>query len=75
MKKETIDLLQEAAYEIKGLRMSNEFMKGRLDMFDKMMLLFDTQPNKPQQGMSPDLVYAIEKNIQTLKEEIAKEKV
>ena len=55
-------MLQEAANEIRSLRIQNEKMSARLDVFDTMMRLFHSTPNWGNSGgMSPDLVYEIEK--------------
>lgn len=64
MKQET-RLLQEAANEIKQLRQENAIMGARLDMFDKMILLFETMPAYRGMGMGEDLVWKIEKHIET----------
>lgn len=62
-----IDLLKEAAEEISSLRNRNELMNARLDMFDKCMLLLHTSPNYQSQGMGEDLLYKINKHIQSVK--------
>lgn len=59
-----LELLQDAALEIKSLRKQNELMAARLDVFDKMILLLHTPPNYQSHGMSEDLVWKIEKHIQ-----------
>lgn len=56
-------MLQQAATEIKSLRRQNELMAARLEVFDKCMLLLHTPPAYPSQGMSPDLVWQIEKYV------------
>lgn len=66
---ETELLLQQAAAEITSLRKANKIMKARLDMFDDMMILFATEPRRESQGMSPDLVWAIEKHLKETHEE------
>lgn len=58
---EAIDLLTQAAFEIKQLRRDNELMAARLQMYDQMMQLFHTEPYRPAQGVSPDVVYQIDK--------------
>lgn len=58
-----IMLLTEAKQEIVSLRRQNELMRARLDMFDNIMQMLHTQPAYKGEGMSPDLVYAIEKFI------------
>lgn len=64
---ETTNLLQMAVQEIKGLRHLNQIQSARLDMFDSMMLLFTSRPKENNQGMSPDLVWQIEKHIENKK--------
>lgn len=59
-----IDLLQRAKDEINGLRHRNEIMRARLDMFDSIMTIFRTEPQRNSQGMSPDIAFEIEKFIQ-----------
>lgn len=61
-------LLETAVSEIRHLRKQNELMGARLDMFDKMMILFHTPPCFPGGGYSPDLTYEIEKHIEANKE-------
>jgi hypothetical protein len=60
MKEET-QMLREAATEIKTLRRQNEIMSARLDVFDSMMAVLHTPIATKSQGMSPDLVWEIEK--------------
>lgn len=62
-------MLQQAASEIKSLRRQNELMAARLEVFDKCMLLLHTPPAYPSQGMSPDLVWQIEKHLSEQKPE------
>lgn len=54
-------MLREAANEIKNLRRQNELMSARLDVFDSMMAVLHTPIATKSQGMSPDLVWKIEK--------------
>lgn len=59
------ELLQRASSEIKLLRASNKEMASRLDVFDKMMLLFTSTPAYPGYGMThPDIVYELDKAIE-----------
>jgi hypothetical protein len=68
-------LFEMASSEIKVLRSQNQAMASRLDVFDKMMLLFATAPAYPGYGMSsPDVVYELDKAIDRLKKDEAKEK-
>lgn len=67
MNEETL-LLKSAATEIKHLRESNNLMAARLDMFDKMMSLFYTQPNFGNcGGFSPDILWQIEQHLEKTK--------
>lgn len=59
-----LQLLQEAAQEIKNLRSQNQLMSARLEMFDNMMAVLHTDVARKSQGMSPDLVWEIEKFIE-----------
>lgn len=65
MKDSTRILLRNAASQIKQLRSSNEVMSARLDMFDKMWMLFNTEPNYQRQGASEDICFQIEKHIES----------
>ena len=57
------DLLQRAVFEIKILRNRSELMNARLEMFDNMMLLLHSKPATQSQGMSPDIIWEIEKHL------------
>jgi hypothetical protein len=60
-------LLEKTVVEIRQLRQQNAIMGARLQMFDQMMLVFNTQPAYQGQGMSPDVCYEIEKHIESEK--------
>ncbi len=60
---EEIQMLKEATFEIKSLRRQNELMRARLDMFDAMNAILHTQVASRNEGMSPDLVWQIEKYV------------
>lgn len=49
------EMLKQASAELKMLRLQNQRMGGRLEMFDAMMLLFTTRPEYRGEGMSPDI--------------------
>lgn len=68
MDKQTTNLLTESAHEIKSLRKANSEMASRLDMFDKIMLLFTSSPSFPSYGQKEDVVYKIEKHIESFKD-------
>lgn len=61
---EEIRLLANAAEEIRSLRRENELMRARLEMFDAINCILHTQAASRSQGMSPDLVWEIEKFIE-----------
>jgi hypothetical protein len=63
------ELLQRAAAEITSLRRQNEIMSARLSTFDSMMVLFNTEPRYPSQGMSEDVVWQINKFIESSKQQ------
>ncbi len=60
-----IELLKSASTEIKTLRSQNNSMSARLDMFDKCILLLTANINTRGQGMSPDLVFEIDRFVST----------
>jgi len=64
--KELTHLLKGAATEINLLREANHNMAARLDMFDKMMSLFHTQPASRGMGMGEDVVYHLNKKVAEL---------
>lgn len=69
MKETHLHLLEKASAEIKSLRRSNELMGARLEVFDTMMRLFHTTPNFGGSGiMSPDVVYEVEKYLESQKQ-------
>jgi hypothetical protein len=57
------ELLQRASNEIKGLRSQNQLMAARLEVFDSMMLLFTSDPQRSGGTMSPDIVWEIDRAI------------
>lgn len=71
-KQQTASLLKEAAQEIQRLRQSNNMMSARLDVFDKMVALFDANANRGQNGcMHPDIMYELSKAAERLENEAA----
>lgn len=60
--------LQTAANEIRYLRGQNQLMAARLDMFDKMHLMFTTVPQQQNMGMSEDVAWKIDKLIEADKQ-------
>jgi hypothetical protein len=63
-----LELLKSATLEIKGLRSQNQIMKARLDMFDDCIALLSARVERSGMGMSPDLVWEIEKHIESITE-------
>lgn len=71
-KQQTASLLKEAVHEIQRLRQANSMMQARLDVFDKMVALFDANQNRGQNGlMSPDIMYELTKAADSLQIEAA----
>ena len=62
-----LQLLEQAAFEIKVLRRQNEIMSARLDMFDSINAMLHAQIATRSVGESPDLVWEIEKHISSTK--------
>lgn len=62
-----IHKIQEAQHEIRSLRQANQILQAKAEVFDGMMLLFTSQPNFRTQGMSPDVVYTLDKYVDELK--------
>lgn len=61
---ENLELLQRAKTEIAALRKENQIMAARLGVFDDMMMLLKATPIYPSYGgMSPDIIYEIDKAI------------
>jgi hypothetical protein len=68
-------LFEMASSEIKALRSQNQAMASRLEVFDKMMLLFTSAPAYPGYGMtSPDVVCELDRAIDRIKKDGAKER-
>ena len=58
-------LLERAAMEIRTLRRHNEIMAAKLEVFDGMMQILNSQAAQRGGGlMSPDLVFEIDKHLQ-----------
>lgn len=56
----SLELLRAAKNEINFIRKQNELMKARLDMFDSVVNLLQTNITRPLQGMAIDLCAEIE---------------
>lgn len=61
-----IDMMLNAANEIKRLRAENEKMRLRLNMFDNMMTLFNNNPPECRNGCSEDIAWALDKRVEQL---------
>lgn len=59
-----LNLLADAAKEIENLRRENREMSLRLEMFDNIMALLNTDIARKGYGMGEDLVYKINKQIE-----------
>lgn len=70
MKEQFVDLLQRSSNEIKSLRKENQLMRTRLDMFDSCMMLLTAHVRQEGGGMSPDLVWEIDKYIEAQSKQI-----
>ena len=62
-------LLLQAKEEIISLRSQNHSMRLRLDMFDNMMLLFNTQPAYHGMTMGEDIARKIERHLENKKKQ------
>lgn len=59
-----IEAMQHAIHELRDLRRSNDIMYARLNMFDNIMSLFHTTPDRKSESMSPDVVWKLEQLIE-----------
>jgi len=60
--KTSLEHLVSAKREIIALRSQNQLMAARLEMFDNVMTVLNTEPARRGYGMSaPELVYEIDK--------------
>lgn len=60
-----LELLKQAAAEIRTLRSQNQLMSARLDVFDSMMAVLHTDVARKSQGMSEDIAWKIDKFVDT----------
>jgi hypothetical protein len=58
-------LLFQASQEIKKLRRENELMSARLNMFDTITKMLHTNFEQRNGGMTPDLVWEIDKFVES----------
>lgn len=62
-------LLRDAIYEIRELRHRNEILAAKVEVMDLFALVLNTQPNHRSVGMSPDVIFSMEKRIMEIEEE------
>lgn len=69
MNSELKNLLQQSSDEIKILRKQNEIMGAKLDMFDKIFLIFDANARRSNSiCCSEDVAYKIDKYLENEKQ-------
>lgn len=61
-----LQMLKAATKEIEQLRIENKVMNARLNMFDNIMMLLSTEPQRGGMMCSPDVVYDLKKHIDNL---------
>lgn len=70
MKQDLINTIKESQHTIRDLRRTNEVLGAKVEVFESMMLLFTSQPNFRNQQLSPDVVYALDKHVEELEDEM-----
>ena len=65
---ELIETLKEAQREITQLRRRNEILSAKVEVMDSFMCVLHTKPAEHLQGMSPDVVFQMEKHISKLED-------
>lgn len=69
MNAQQILLLKQSSEEIKSLRNRNQYMSGRLQMFDDMMLLLRTSPGYGgSMGMVEDIAWKLDNEVAAAEE-------
>lgn len=53
----------QASDEIRRLRLDNQTMKGKLEVYEGMMRLFHASPYPDGRGMSPDPLFELEEYV------------
>ena len=56
-------MLRDAINEIQGLRRTNEILQAKVDTMDLMALFLRTEPRYPSQGMTQDIAWILEREI------------
>lgn len=63
MSNEEQQLLEKSASEIRMLRSQNQVLSARLNMFDQMMVLLNTQPHQVFAAAGRDIAYEIDRYV------------
>lgn len=66
---ETANLLEQAAHEIRSLRLTNEILGAKVEVFDSLMCLLHTKPAEHHQEASIDITYELDKRALEIKRE------
>lgn len=67
--------MQQAAEEIRQLRRENEILGAKVEVMELFGLVFRTQPNYGNRGMSEDVVWKIERAIEAHEKDRASQSV
>lgn len=60
------DLLNDARHEILALRRDNEILRAKVEVMDLFALVLNTTPNYRSQGMSEDVAWKLQKEIDSI---------
>lgn len=71
-KQDYIKSMQSAAYEIKSLRKVNDLLSAQMHIVNVFALALGYKPN--QMGASEDIAWRLEKHIEAIQIDIAREK-
>ncbi len=66
-----VELLTNAVFEIRDLRRRNEILSAKVEMIDLFACVLHTQAAHRNEGASPDVAWALEKEINRLKADIS----
>lgn len=66
IKQDLVNALKKASVEIKGLRIKNERMATRLQMFDDVKLMFNTKPAYEGHSLSEDIAWQIDELVKAV---------
>lgn len=64
------DLLLHACDEIRQLRRQNEILSAKVEVMELFGLVFRTQPNYGERGMTEDIVWKMEQTIEQIRRDI-----